>query len=92
MGDTLYDLGMVRDPCAVPPRNRSAGTQPPRRQRFAEPAGRTGPGALSQRSASERRSVLLAACHAQVEDIDGNDVDLGSFAGKVVCVVNVATE
>jgi hypothetical protein len=49
-------------------------------------------GALSQRSASERRSVLLAACHAQVEDIDGNDVDLGSFAGKVVCVVNVATE
>ena len=74
-------------------------TGPPERarhdvwQRFAEPPGRTGPAEhYLKRSASERRSVLLAACHAQVEDIDGNDVDLGSFAGKVVCVVNVATE
>jgi glutathione peroxidase-family protein len=27
-----------------------------------------------------------------VKDIDDKDVDLSSFKGKIVCVVNVATE
>ena len=38
------------------------------------------------------RWAAMPSTGAQVPDIDGNDFDLASLAGSVVCVVNVACE
>ena len=81
---SLHELGTVRIPgTGRPPLPAFAFRMRAAPRRFAVRASRVpscAPGA-------DFRDDRL-----QVPDIDGNDFDLATLAGKVVCVVNVACE
>ena len=68
----------------------------PRDRYLSRESARSAPGPANTTSARVSKAKAMSAptlysCGV-VKDIDDKDVDLSSFKGKIVCVVNVATE